>query len=205
MLERLIGSKIRIKILKLLLMNEQTRFSLEEIFRNLKTALKSTKSELENLEKLGIVIRSDKKDFNPGNKEVAKKRSSKGGKFFFANRDFVLFHEVKALLVKSQILYEKDFIDQVRRLGKIKLLVLSGVFVGRENSIVDILVVGRFNRRKMVKLISDLERDLGREINYTFLDVNEFKYRRNITDVFIYEILESKNLVLIDDLDNRII
>lgn len=196
MLERLLGSNIRIKLLKLFLLQPEARFSLVQICRDLKLKARSVKNELENLEKLGIIKYSDRRtaELAAVSGEPVKEK-----KYFYADTGFSLFEEIKALIVKSQIFYERDFIDQLKRVGKIKLVVLTGIFVGNLNSPVDLLVVGRFSRGKLSKLIRDLERDLGREINYTFLNTQEFIYRRNITDVFLYQILEGKNIVLINE------
>ena len=41
--------------------------------------------------------------------------------------------------------------------------------------------------------------ELGKELNYTIMGNQEFKYRRDITDVFLYDILEGRKLVVIDE------
>ena len=56
------------------------------------------------------------------------------------------------------------------------------------------LLVGKVNKVKLVKLIKELEFELGREINFTLFNPQEFKYRRDITDIFLYGILEGKKL-----------
>jgi len=61
------------------------------------------------------------------------------------------------------------------------------------------LVVGNINKGKLLKLLKDLEKELGREINFTFMETSEFIYRRNLTDVFLYEIMEGKKIVVIDE------
>ncbi len=63
----------------------------------------------------------------------------------------------------------------------------------------DILLVGRFNRDKIVPLISELEEDLGRELNYTIMDYREYRYRVDIADFFIYNIIHGKKIVLVDE------
>ncbi len=117
------------------------------------------------------------------------------------NTNFVLYEEIRALIVKAQLLYEKDFIEKLQTAGRPKLLILTGLFVNNNNSPVDLLVVGRLNKSKLIKQINNLEKELGLEVNFTIMDLKEFKYRRDITDVFLYEILEGKKLVVIDELD----
>jgi len=197
MLEKLFGSNARVKILKLFLLNPAEKFYIRQLSRNLKLQLNSVRRELENLEKFGILT-SDMKN-EAGEKEKPGVAGGQEKKYFRANPAFVLFDEIKALIVKAQVLYEKDFVGKLNSIGKIKLLVLTGIFVNNPNTLIDILIVGKINKLKLTKLIKDLEVELGKEINFTVFDSEEFKYRRDITDIFLYGILDSKKLVVIDE------
>lgn len=207
MLEKLFGSKSRVKILKLFLLNPAEKFYIRQLSRDLKLQLNSVRRELENLEKFGILT-SDMKD-EAETKDEKKEadgqtlpRQGSGGqekKYFRANSNFVLFDEIKTLIVKAQILYEKDFVRKLHSIGKVKLLILTGLFVNNPSSLIDILIVGKINKVKLVKLIRELEVELGKEINFTVFDSQEFKYRRDITDIFLYGILDGRKLVVIDE------
>ena len=204
MLEKLFGSNARVKILKIFLLNPAEKFYIRQLSRDLKLQLNSVRRELDNLEKFGILT-SDMKHEEEGKEE----KDAAGGpalpaggqekKYFRANPNFVLFDEIKALIVKAQILYEKDFVRKLNSLGKVKLLVLTGIFVNNPNTLIDILIVGKINKPKLIKLIRELEVELGKEINFTVFDSQEFKYRRDITDIFLYGILDSRKLVVIDE------
>ena len=192
MLEKLFGSKARVKILKLFLLHPNEKYFIRQLSRDLKLQLNSVRRELDNLEKFGILT-SNITD------EIGEKES--GGqekKYYRANNNFVLYDEIRALIAKAQVLYEKDFVRKLQAIGKIKLLVLTGMFVNNTNSLVDLLIVGRFNKAKLLKLIKELEDGLGKEINFTVFDSREFKYRKDITDVFLYSILEGRKMVIID-------
>lgn len=210
MLEKLFGSKTRVKILKLFLLHPLDKYYIRQLSRDLKLQLNSVRRELENLENFGILT-SNAKDIN-NEKTVAGKKEPAAGqvllrrdfggqekKYYRANPNFVLFDEIKALIVKAQILYEKDFVRKLQAIGKIKLLVLTGIFVNNPNSLIDILLVGKINKIKFVKLIKELEIELGKEINFTVFNPQEFKYRRDITDIFLYGILESRKLIVINE------
>jgi hypothetical protein len=197
MLEKLFGSNTRVKILKLFLLHPQEKYYIRQLSRDLKLQLNSVRRELENLEHFGILTSDIRNEAGP-----ASSKETAGGqekKYFRANPDFVLFDEIKALIVKAQILYEKDFVRKLEAFGKVKLLVLTGIFVNNPNTLIDILLVGKINKIKLVKLIKELEIELGREINFTVFDPREFKYRRDITDIFLYGILEGKKLIVIDE------
>jgi len=223
MLGKLFGSNARVKILKLFLLNPDKKYYIRQIARDLGLQLNSVSRELENLESFGLLISNpaeEKKaapeadsDFmiqtvqdiesgksrkkNIKTKEVEQKTDKK---YFQVNKNFVLFEEIKALIIKSQVLYEKDFVKNIQKIGKIKLLVLTGFFVNRMDMAVDLFLVGRVNKIKLVVLIKELQKELGREINFTVMDISEFMYRRDITDIFLYDILEAKKITIIDEI-----
>lgn len=210
MLEKLFGSNARVKILKLFLLNPLDKFYIRQLSRDLKLQLNSVRRELENLENFGILTSDFKEtaseEAGGENKEAAGGqallRQGSGGqekKYYRADPNFVLFDEIKALIVKAQILYEKDFVRKLRSIGKVKLLVLTGIFANNPSTLIDILIVGKINKPKLVKLIRELEIELGKEINFTVFDQREFKYRRDITDIFLYGILDGRKLVVIDE------
>jgi len=65
----------------------------------------------------------------------------------------------------------------------------------------DILIVGRLNRKKLRNLIRRFEKELNREINYTLMSFAEFKYRKDITDKFLYHVLENKRVEVINEIE----
>ncbi len=197
MLEKLFGSRARVKILKLFLLHPGEKFFIRQLSRDLKLQLNSVRRELDNLETFGILTSVIKNDGALDNKKQVTSGQEK--KFYRANPEFVLFDEIKALIVKAQILYEKDFVRKLNSIGKVKLLVLTGLFVNNPSTLIDILIVGKINKIKLVKLIRELEVELGKEINFTVFDSREFKYRRDITDIFLYGILDGRKLVVIDE------
>ena len=215
MLGNLFGSNTRVKILKLFLLHPGERYYIRQISRDLKLQLNSVRRELENLEKFGLLFsesstaedKEEKEKLDsilaqkkPIKKEKKQKIENKQDrKYYQVNKNFVLFEEIKSLIVKAQILYEREFIEKLQKIGSPKLLILSGFFVNLEDAPVDLFVVGRINRVRFQKLIKDLEKELGKEVNYTVMDSAEFSYRKNITDMFLYGILENKKIVVIDE------
>ena len=73
-------------------------------------------------------------------------------------------------------------------------LALTGVFTGDEMVKTDILMVGKIKKRPFTILLKRLEKEMGREINYTIIDETEFSYRREVMDIFLYNILHGKTL-----------
>lgn len=224
LLSKLFGSTSRVRILKFFLSHPDGRYYIRQVARDLDLQLNSVRRELENLEQFGLLkstyaTKEEEKeqkerevsgaplDDGTVDGSIEKKIKTKDTvsktdkKYYMVDKSFILFEEIKALFVKAQVLYEKDFADKILEVGQPKLMILSGFFVNAEDSPTDILLVGRLNKEKISDIISELERELDRELNYTLMDMDEFIYRRDITDVFLYGILDNKKIVVIDELE----
>ncbi|HNP75232.1 MAG TPA: hypothetical protein PKL09_02590 [bacterium] len=199
MLERLFGSKTRVLLLRLFLNNPDDYFFVRELSRRLGAHLNSVRRELENLETIGIITSHTKKDLE---KEVEKKLKD-NKKYYKLNNNFVFVEELRALLIKAQLILEQSLIKKVEALGSISFFLLSGVFVGRTDAPADLLIVGRVKRNRLLKLIKIFERELGQEIRYSVLTAKDFQYRRDVTDRFLYDLLEGKNLIILDYLTHQ--
>jgi len=69
---------------------------------------------------------------------------------------------------------------------------MSGVFLNYPKGRADLLIVGdELSRAKLKHLLESLEAEVGKEINYSIMGSEEFKYRTDMLDKFIMEFLES--------------
>ena len=201
MLEKIFSSQARVKILKLFLLHENQKYYIREIARKLDLQVNSTRRELENLSSFGLLFShhaySSDNDLEDDKQEV-EKINKQEKKYYQINKNFILFQELKNLIIKAQILHEKDFVNKLKKIGKINLFILTGFFVNKENLEIDLFVVGNVNKVKFRALIESLEKKLGRDIRFTLMSLREFQYRKNITDTFLYEILENEKIIIID-------
>lgn len=184
MLEQLFGSRTRVKLLRLFLTNQGTPFYVRELTRKVDEQLNSVRRELANLLLLGVLTVSEHDD----------------KKYYQLNTKFVLAEELRALLLKSQLLVEEDLVRRIRDLGKVRYLALTGSFTGAKQSATDVLVVGRVERSALVRAIERFQREVGREVNYTLLSPREFEERRNLGDKFLLTILNNPKIVVVDEL-----
>jgi hypothetical protein len=185
-----------VKLLKVFVLNQNEKFYLRQLARDLKMQVNSVRRELENLQSFGLLIADEHRDL-PTQEDQERNKTDK--KYYHVDQDFVLFPEIKSLVVKSQILSSNEFVQKLKNACSPKVLILSGTLANNSKSQTDILLVGRFNREKIIPLISELEEDLGRELNYTIMDYREYRYRVDIADFFIYNIIHGKKIVLVDD------
>jgi len=201
MLSKLFGSNSRVKILKAFLFHPDERFYIRQLSRDLDLQVNSVRRELENLEEFGLLISESASGADKPDALVEEKNSDhQEKKYYRVNQNFPIFEDVKGLIIKSQILHKDDFAKDLLKTGSIKLLVLAGVFVNDFKSPTDVLIVGKVNKDKLLKVIRDLENELGREVNFTLLTAVEFKYRRDIADVFLYNFLEKEKIIVIDEI-----
>ncbi len=184
MLEQLFGSRTRVKLLRQFLTNPGTPFYVRELTRKIDEQLNSVRRELANLLGLGVLTVSERDD----------------KKYYQLNTKFVLAEELKALLLKSQLLVEEDLVRKIRGLGKVRYLALTGSFTGAKQSATDVLVVGKVERALLVRAIERFQREVGREVNYTLFTVREFEERRGLGDKFLLTVLNGPKVVAIDEL-----
>ena len=205
MLNALFGSSIRVKILSLFLLHPENKNNIPQIARDLKLPANSVRREIDNIIKLGLIVETSNPSIDPTLDETdSQKNDSKTkSKYFEANRNFILYPEIKALFIKAQILSSQKFILNLQRNFQPKLLALTGFFTNYPEAQTDILIVGHIKRPSFLKLISELEKDLGHEINFTILEEKEYMYRREIMDIFIYNIIQGKTITLIDTFTHK--
>ncbi len=183
MLEQLFSSRTRVKLLKKFLLNPESKFFVRELTREIDERINSVRRELENLVSIGFLI-----TFNQEQK-----------KYYQVNKDFLLYPEIEALIIKSQGLIEDRILERIRNIKQIKYCLLTGKFVRRVDTLTDILVVGdKIPVDKLKNILKLLEKNFDQEINYTILSPHEFQARSQMTDRFIYNILNGQKIVVVD-------
>ena len=194
MLEHLFGSKTRTKLLTLFLHNPDKPFFVRELTRLIDTQINAVRRELENLVELGLVNET----------EIAEEGAKRPGlkrKYYKMNEVFPLLTEIRTLVTKAHVLMERRLDREVTSLGDIHYFALLGAFIGRPGAPVDLFIVGTIDEPATKKLVQRLEKEMGFEINYTCMTPQEFKYRKEITDRFLYSILEAPKNVMVNTLD----
>jgi len=106
-------------------------------------------------------------------------------------------------ILKSSPASKGRMVKRIKGLGRIKLVVLSGVFLkpDRELARTDILVVGDgVSDKRFHNFLKQLEAEVGCEIQYSLLNSEEFRYRHEMMDRFLRDILERPHEMLINKL-----
>ncbi len=183
MLEQLFSSRTRTKLLKKFLLNSDSKYYVRELTREIDERINSVRRELNNLASIGFLI-----TFNQDQK-----------KYYQVDKNFLLYPEIEALIVKAQSLIENKIIKRIESIKGIKYCVLTGKFVKREDVPTDILVVGNnVDGVKFKQIVKLLEKNFDQELNYTILTTKEFETRSQMTDKFIYQILNEPKIMVVD-------
>ena len=78
---------------------------------------------------------------------------------------------------------------------------IAGVLINSQKSRADLLVVGdKISERKFVKVLKAIESGIGREVHYALMNVQDFKYRKDMFDRFVLDALEFPHRKLINKL-----
>jgi len=197
MLEHLFGSKTRVRLLRLFLHHPEDSFFVRELSRKTHIQMHAVRRELDNLTKFGFLSEEEKN----GSSGRGSRDTGPAGqrRYLKLNKNFALYKELYALIIKSQVLLEENFVKKIRDTGPIKYLALTGRFVDEPEMPTDLVIVGRVNRERLERLVRDFEREFGADIRFTVLAPQEYQYRRQIGDKFLYKILEGKKIEVVKE------
>lgn len=185
MLQELFLSKVRVKLLELLLAQPDNIYYVREIVRSIGEQINAVRAELARMEKIGLLS--------------SEWRANR--KYYSVRKDYLFFDELLRLVNKTTGLGGALVRDRVR-LGKIKYAMLSGGYVrglkpGPND--VELLLVGVVVLPQLTLIVKDAEARLGREINYTVMSEEEFNFRKSRRDPFVVSLLEKSRVMLIGD------
>lgn len=205
LLARLLGGTDRVKIMRLFLHNEEAVLSLHDITEKTKSKSIAIRKELTALTSIGFLQKKKSKTYvsvGTGKKSVSKVKEVIG---FTLCEDFPHIQALKDLLFDFQSLDKKELGARFKLVGRIKLFIVSGVFIGDSKSRVDILIVGEgIKRQKVEKVIEILSAELGRDLIYSVMDVEEYEYRYKMYDKFLRDIVDTDHEKVIDKLKEKI-
>jgi hypothetical protein len=188
MIDALFGSKTRVKLLHLFLNNPGKSFYVREITRKIDEQINSVRRELSNMLTVGI-IHSDSAD----NKL-----------YYQINKRYEYYAPLREIFgdkaEKNHVPEEHDdkYSQTLGEMSGVRIAILAGVLVKGSISPLDVLLVGNVMPVRVKSLINTIEKNEGREINYSVLPYEEFYYRLSVRDRFITEIINSKHIVVVD-------
>jgi len=186
-LQHFITSKTKRKLLKLFVMHPERSFYVREIEKLTQEPVAAVRRELGYLQEAGFL-----NSRNEGNL-----------KYFQVNQDFPIYPELKRIIY-STIGFADYLKENVHSFDSINLAFIYGSVAKNEEttqSDIDLLVVGTTHHKDFHKTISEIERETGREINYTLMTRQEFDDRLKNKDAFLTRVLKEQKILLKGSLD----
>ncbi len=159
MLDTLITSKTRIKLLLKFFLNSNSRSYLRNLESEFGESTNAIRLELNKFEHAGLL-----KTELDGNK-----------KYFRANTKHPLFKDINNILLKH-LGFDQIIEKVVYKLGNLDKVYVTGDFAkGMDNNMIDLIFVGDgINREYLIKLIDKTENLIKRKIRYVVFGRNEF-------------------------------
>lgn len=203
-LEKIFGNAGKVKIMRLFIFNPGAHFDLVQIAERTKTNLQTARLNLKllhdiNLVKVKTFAREEKNPEKRGNGRKQPLRKRVRG--WTLNENFPYLTALQGFLVQASPLQDRLIVRKFGRTGKIKLLIIAGVFIQEKDSRVDILLVGDNLRRNAIdSTVKDMEAELGRDLTYSVFETKDFNYRLGIYDKLIRDILDYPHKKLVNRL-----
>lgn len=185
-LEDIIISRVRVKVLTLFFTYPGTIFHVRDIVRKVGEEINAVRRELLHMEKAGMV-----------SKEQRANRL-----FYSFRKDYPLYFDLLEIIGKTSGL-GWDLIKHKIKLGRIKFAMVSGRYLRslpkKSSTDVDLLVVGNVVLPELSQIVKAEEVRREREINYTVMTEEEFAFRKRRRDPFALAILEGSRVMIIGD------
>lgn len=193
-LAKLLGGQARIKIMRLFLLNGEQFFEIEDIINRSRVQKAGVRKELNALSSVDFI-----------KQKTITKEGSRGAKkkvnVWILNTNFRYLNPIKDLLIDPEVIMQDDLVDKIKPIGRIGLLVVSGVFMGKDDSRVDMMMVGdRIKKNVLNQVVKGLESEIGKELDYVVFDTKEFLYRLNMYDKLVFDILDYPHIKLIENI-----
>lgn len=200
-LEKIFGSAAKVKIMRLFMYNPQTAYDVIDVEERAKISHDDARKELVVLEKIGLIKR---KVFS---KDVVKRHGSKTHTFkarrdgFVLDENFYYLTPLQNFLIHINPLRHKDIVNKLSRVGKLKLVIVSGLFIQQPESRIDLLVVGdNIRKSSLESVIKSIEAEIGKELRYTYFETVDFQYRLGMCDKLIRDVLDYPHEKIFDKL-----
>jgi len=176
-------SKARQRLLAYYFTNPSARHHLRDLAERLSIDPSNLSKDLGRLEREGL-FRS----------EVSGRQ-----KYFQLNREYALFDEVRSIVAKT-IGAVPLLAQSFKKIEGIEEAYLYGSFARNQQdaaSDIDVLVIGKPKSDALADAVQKLERQLGREINYTVLSRKELESRRARKDAFLENVWHNRRISLV--------
>jgi uncharacterized protein len=188
MLKSLFISKVRVSILKTYLLDLKASFHIRELVRELDEEINAVRRELINLEEAGLL--KSKKD---GNKLV-----------YTVNTKCPILPELRGMFFKQSPI-GKEITKLAQEVDGVKVVLLTESYIKEtyENKTdVDLLFIGNMKIRDLSTAVSEIEKELGRDIRFSAIKREDYEFARKKKEPFLMNILEKDKIIMFGQLSD---
>ncbi len=198
-LSTLFGTELRVKMMRLFIFNPAGVFDFEQIQEKMSVKPRELKDEIVFLKKIGLTKESKVTKLQTIKK--GKKITSKKAKVsaWTLNQKFSYMEALTDFLVRTHTVENRAIIKKLERAGKIKAVLVSGIFTRNAEARLDMFVVGdNIKGASMDRIVKSIEADMGKDIRYAVLSAPDFAYRKSMNDKLVRDVLDFPHRVLVD-------
>lgn len=175
MLKKILISRVRIRILEKYLLNPNSSFHVRGLVRELNEEINAVRRELINLEEAGIL----------------KSKKDKNMIVYTIDNSSPFISDLRTVFFKNTKLGQKIY-ERVKRMDGLKAVVVSESFLNgkhKSDEDIDMLFLGDTKVRDIKDVISELEKDLEKEIRATSMKQEDFEFAKKKKDAVITNLL----------------
>jgi hypothetical protein len=158
MLETLISSRTRIKLLLRFFLNPSSTAYLRGLAEEFNESTNAIRLELNKFEEAGMLISESK-----GNK-----------KMFQANEHHPLFLDIRNIILKY-VGIDQIIETVINRLGLLEKMYLTGDYaMGQDTGVIDIVFIGNIDKTYLLSLVSKVEKMINRKVRFLIYNSDEW-------------------------------
>ena len=205
LLGKIFGGVSRVKIIRLFLLNPQQTFASSDILARTKASRIAFRKDVAMLEAIGFIkkrIRGGISKKVPQKGKRAKVVTSKKVIDWGLNPQFQFLDQFRQLFIDPILLAESVQVSRFRPVGKLRLVVASGVFIGDTKSKADLLIVADSVKKKPLDIaIKTIESEIGKELSYAVFTTEDYIYRMSMFDRLVCDFTELPHLEIFKNME----
>ncbi len=189
----LFGSTARVKLLRFFLFNPSKEFTFEEISRRAKLVRRTARTEMNSLEKAGIIKSKQIYQTVPGHSKRVRVYA------YTLNKEFGELQALQTFLFETAPINGKTLLKHLRKAGVLDFVCIAGVFVKEFEHRLDVMVaMKKLPESKVETAIRAMEAEVGIEIRYAAFTSEELLYRVSLYDKLTRDLFDYKHQILVD-------
>lgn len=206
-LSKIFGSSQKVKIMRLFLFNPNEAFDNDLVKDKTQVSIATVRKMTKMFEKIGFLQKKTfkkkvKQSRGRGRDPKWIKRTVQG---WALNADFPYLGPLYKLLIGDEPFTSKEIMAKLSGVGKVSLVIIAGVFIQQGESRIDLLIVGdNLKPRAIARAVRNMESEIGKELSYAMFSETEFKYRLNVYDKLVRDLLDYPHEVVVDKLGLRL-